>query len=408
MKKKIIPYVVLTCLLTACSPQSSDMINGEDTVKDTVIPTTALVSDNDEETAVETSTERETEEPTEAERQIEISVSDNDTDVTEEEIDTETVAETDTESTSETEEVAEDILEYNYLYARALESNKDGFDEVAFFFEVRPSGEGMEDTFTNRETWVDGERKILSRPIGSDIIDGAFWSQYLYEGTSSKMYVCYYIPTGWETFSIKMFDNQILDINNSDLVDEGYLCSTFRKEYEVSFDDVVEDDTFTFSDYGSAKGCSLTYNKHELIKSFRYSGIGGRSYEETASYDGNRIVKFTFDVTAPEDNGGNYPLDTLGFNLYADGEECNDLGFEDIKGYHSSIGLGSYATLYNGERITMYFEIPKDTRNLELVSRMVASSTDDMKLVIPISEEEWEETEAEESAEENDLSFGVE
>jgi hypothetical protein len=205
-----------------------------------------------------------------------------------------------------------------------------------------------------------------------------------------------------------MFDNQILDINNSDLVDEGYLCSTFRKEYEVSFDDVVEDDTFTFSDYGSAKGCSLTYNKHELIKSFRYSGIGGRSYEETASYDGNRIVKFTFDVTAPEDNGGNYPLDTLGFNLYADGEECNDLGFEDIKGYHSSIGLGSYATLYNGERITMYFEIPKDTRNLELVSRMVASSTDDMKLVIPISEEEWEETEAEESAEENDLSFGVE
>jgi hypothetical protein len=57
MKKKVIPYIILTCLLTACSPQPSDMINGEDTVREIVIPTTASVSDNDEETTMEPSAE---------------------------------------------------------------------------------------------------------------------------------------------------------------------------------------------------------------------------------------------------------------------------------------------------------------------------------------------------------------
>jgi hypothetical protein len=369
MKKKMIPYVALACLLTACAPSSDTnttaVSEAEETTvavsETTVPPTTAVPSDNDEEDLSEKPIE------VESSKQEEIPVSDNDTDTTEED--------SDPESTSEAEQ-AEYDYEYNFLYARALESDKEGYDEVAFFFELRPTGDGILFEWKgDKEIWVDGERQILGGPfLFSGTLDGAKQEASIYEGTSCKIYKIYYIPTGWETFQIKMIDNQFVEVKSADVVSEGYVCSKFREEYEPSMENLVENDTFYGG--GDARECAFKYKSVEFVDT--YTATNG--VDETASYSGDRIVKVTFEISAPEENGGTYPTCAPTFSLYADGEDCIRLNFKDIEGFGNEMRL--WATLYDGEEVSVYYEVPKDAKVLELVSRLTSSSTRDQKIII--------------------------
>jgi hypothetical protein len=328
MRKRIIPYVALVCLLTACTPQTSS------------------------ETATGTVT---------------------------------STKETDITSAGESETEAEvNGYEYNFLYARAVDKHIEGYDKIAFFFEIKCNDPLGGFSVVGREFSTDGDYDVIL-DAGGDVWDGASNFHYFYisKGTSSKGYLAYSVEQGWETLTLTMGDEAYV-VHKSDLVDEGFVSTKFRSEYEASTDNVSEDNVFTCDRTSDEADCTVEYRGYELIDSIEYVDDAGETHIRTASYDKNKIVKFNFYISAPDYDNGNYPNDSLDFYLYADGEECEDLGYDCLDGYRE--WNRSFMPFYNGQTVSMYYEFPEDTRALELISEISDSDTRGDKILIRFDE----------------------